>query len=399
MSSIGLSTFFPADAAVPSALVLRLTEVNVASLAVACFLFDLVLREARHYWKRAWRNDTWFWRLAVPYMVFCCGADLGLFAAAAGVGLRDLQSGVYSRDTLDYIYIVSKFTLWSSGMLAEAFFVLRVWMMVQDRRLKPIVWVLYFITSAPFAAAFFLFLLSKYHDFRYGFPARVMDLVGGWCNLAFAGYTSCILGYRLYEQRKRENRSQDSLIEIFRGALMTSAFIAFTSLGGAIAACFVHDAANYMISAFFFNIYPQFAAASCIFALHQRQTLRGRSRNDEGGYGGGIVVRKSVRERKGSVRTDDPSEWRADRVSMGPKVVEIEEPDMRALRRGSKLGGEISFHDVALDCEAFERVEPQISRTGMVSVMVHTTVEIEEDEPDERDRDTRLGGGRSREQV
>jgi hypothetical protein len=125
MSSIGLSTFFPAGAAVPSALVLRLTEVNVASLAVACFLFvsaafasviaslltdrhtyqDLVLREARHYWKRAWRNDTWIWRLAVPYMVFCCGADLGLFAAAAGVGLRDLQSGEYSRDTLDYIYV------------------------------------------------------------------------------------------------------------------------------------------------------------------------------------------------------------------------------------------------------------------------------------------------------
>ncbi|BGP00864.1 hypothetical protein RTBOTA2_002140 [Rhodotorula toruloides] len=266
MSSIGLSTFFPADAPVPSALVFRLTEVNVASLAVACFLFDLVLREARHYWKRAWRNDTWFWRLAVPYMVFCCGADLGLFAAAAGVGLRDLQSGGYSRDTLDYIYIVSKFTLWSSGMLAEAFFVLRVWMMVQDRRLKPIVWVLYFITSAPFAAAFCLFLLSKYHDFRYGLPARVMDLVGGWCNLAFAGYTSCILGYRLYEQRKRDYRSQDSLIDIFRGALMTSALIAFTSLGGAIAACFIHDPANYIISAFFFNIYPQLAAASCIFA-------------------------------------------------------------------------------------------------------------------------------------
>lgn len=39
MSSIGLSTFFPADAAVPSRLILRLTEVNVASLAVACFLF------------------------------------------------------------------------------------------------------------------------------------------------------------------------------------------------------------------------------------------------------------------------------------------------------------------------------------------------------------------------
>ncbi|BGO88874.1 hypothetical protein NBRC10512_002230 [Rhodotorula toruloides] len=398
MSSIGLSTFFPADAAVPSRLILRLTEVNVASLAVACFLFDLVLREARHYWKRAWRHDTWFWRLAVPYMVFCCGADLGLFAAAAGVGLRDLQSGGYSRDTLDYIYIVSKFTLWSSGMLAEAFFVLRVWMIVQDRRLKPIVWVLYFITSAPFATAFCLFLLSKYHDFRYGLPARIMDLIGGWCNLAFAGYTSCILGYRLYEQRKREYRSQDSLIEIFRGALMTSALIAFTSLGGAIAACFVHDPANYMISAFFFNIYPQLAAASCIFALHQRQTLRGRSRYEEGGYGGGVVVR-SVRERKESIRTDDPSEWRADRVSMGPKVVEIEEPDMRALRRGSKLGGEVSFYDVALDCEAFERVKPQISRTGTVSVMVHTTVEIEEDEPDERDRDTRFGRERQHEQV
>ncbi|GAA6053058.1 hypothetical protein NBRC10513_000060 [Rhodotorula toruloides] len=84
---------------------------------------------------------------------------------------------------------------------------------------------------------------------------------------------------------------------------------------------------------------------------------------------------------------------------MGPKVVEVEEPDMRALRRGSKLGGEISFHDVALDCEAFERVKPQISRTGTVSVMLHTTVEIEEDEPDERDRDARLGGGRPREQV
>lgn len=284
---------------------------------------------------------------------------------------------------------------------------------MQDRRLKPIVWVLYFITSAPFATAFCLFLLSKYHDFRYGLPARIMDLIGGWCNLAFAGYTSCILGYRLYEQRKREYRfarfllwsclsnaylpilhsSQDSLIEIFRGALMTSALIAFTSLGGAIAACFVHDPANYMISAFFFNIYPQLAAASCIFALHQRQTLRGRSRYEEGGYGGGVVVR-SVRERKESIRTDDPSEWRADRVSMGPKVVEIEErasavalrplvsqadhayplcslssaytADMRALRRGSKLGGEVSFHDVALDCEAFERVKPQISRTGAV---------------------------------
>lgn len=37
---------------------------------------------------------------------------------------------------------------------------------------------------------------------------------------------------------------------------------------------------------------------------------------------------------------------------------------MLATRRGSKLGGEISFHDVALDCEAFERVKPQISRTG-----------------------------------
>lgn len=125
MSSIGLSTFFPADAAVPSRLVLRLTEVNIASLAVACFLFvsrgvvsssreslvdwhtpqDLVLREARHYYKRAWANDTWVWRLAVPYMVFCCGADLGLFAAAAGIGLRDLQSGGYSRDPLDYIYV------------------------------------------------------------------------------------------------------------------------------------------------------------------------------------------------------------------------------------------------------------------------------------------------------
>lgn len=91
-------------------------------------------------------------------MVFCCGADLGLFAAAAGVGLRDLQSGGYSRDTLDYIYvrkpspfsvssgmklthlgmqIVSKFTLWSSGMLAEAFFVLRVWMVRSARADTP----------------------------------------------------------------------------------------------------------------------------------------------------------------------------------------------------------------------------------------------------------------------
>ncbi|BGP22173.1 hypothetical protein Rt10032_c07g3343 [Rhodotorula toruloides] len=390
MSTIGLSTFFPEDTAVPSSLVLRLTEVNVASLAVACFLFDLVLREARHYYKRAWRNDTWFWRLAVPYMVLCCGADLGLFAAAVGVGLRDLQSDSYSRNTLDYIYIVSKFTLWSSGMLAEAFFVLRVWMMVQDRRLKPIVWILYFVTSAPFAAAFCLFLLSKYHDFSFGIHARVLDLVGGWCNLAFAGYTSYILGYRLYEQRRREYRSQDSLIEIFRGALMTSALIAMTSLGGAVAACFVHNPANYMISAFFFNIYPQLASASCIFALHQRQTLRGRSRYDDGGFGGGIIVRKSVRERKGSIRTDDPSEWRADRVSLGPRVVEIEEPDMRALRRGSKLGAEASFHDVALNCEAFERVKPQSSRAGPVSVTVHTTVEVDEDEPDERDRETQL---------
>lgn len=46
-SAIGVSTFFRPDEPIPPSLVLRLAEVNIASVAVACFLYVSRIQPAR----------------------------------------------------------------------------------------------------------------------------------------------------------------------------------------------------------------------------------------------------------------------------------------------------------------------------------------------------------------
>ncbi|GAA6000737.1 hypothetical protein JCM10207_004632 [Rhodosporidiobolus poonsookiae] len=367
MAAIGLSTFVPPGDPIPQDLILRLTEVNVASLAACFFIFEIVARQAKQYYQRAWAYDSVFWRVVAIVLTVGCAVDLVLLAASVGVSLRDLMHNRYSRDTMDALYIAQKIVLWSTGMLSELFFVLRVQLLTDY---KWLVWAMYGLTSAPFAAAFIFFLLYRYKEFHWGFYARIFDLVGGWCNVFFAVFTVVVLGYRIVLQRRSDAKaSGDVLSEIFRGAVATSALIALTAGGAAISACFVHDAKAYLLSAFFYNLYPQTAAISALFALEQRQSLRHRSE----------PARKAPTLQLQRKPTDHPSEWRGDRVSLGPPV----EPSKgKSKRRGSQRGGEISFRDVALDTKALEECDPRRSRAG--NVWVHEeVVTVEEREDDD----------------
>ncbi|GAA5912922.1 hypothetical protein JCM6882_009513 [Rhodosporidiobolus microsporus] len=385
MSSIGLSTYYPFDAVVPAQLVLRLAEVNVASLAVASFLFSVVLTEARLYYRQAWADDGLFWRVGVVFLVLGCAIDLALFATAVGVGLRDLVHRTYSRDTMDAIYIATKVSLWSTGMISELFFVVRMYMVLP--RYKVSAWILYFVTAAPFLCTFVFFLLYRFFDFKYGRYARIMDLTGGWCNVFLAFFTVVVLGWRIVLQRKKDNRPNDALTAIFRGAVGTSALIALTSGGAAIFSCFLSDPSIYLLSSFFWNIYPSTAAISTIFALHQRQALRqgvttsSRSFRIRGGRGTGKAADLQLGQ-----RSEHPSEWRGDKVSLGPRVCDLKpsKADRLHTRRDSQRGGEVSFHDVALDTQAFERCEPTRSRAG-VWVHQESVVVVDNDGGEEGD--------------
>ncbi|GAA6030160.1 hypothetical protein JCM8097_009293 [Rhodosporidiobolus ruineniae] len=383
MAAIGLSTFFDFGEAVPSSLVLRLCEGNIASLAACFFCYDIVRAELYKYYRRAWANDSRFWRTAAVLMTAACGIDLALLAAAVGIGLRDLQRGTYSRDAMDALYLAMKVVVWVVGMFSELFFVLRVHMLTD---FKVLVWVLYGLTSAPFFAAFVFFLLYRFYEFRFGRYARIMDLVGGWANVFFAAFTVVVLGYRIILQRRKDARpSDDALSELFRGAVATSALIALTSGGAAVPSCFLSTPSAYMISGFFYALYPPVATISCLFALHQRQSLRRRLTPEGaeeyqlgrgvGGGGGGKKGGDGERGRPPAVtfrRTgDDPSEWRGDKVSLGPHVAQAK-GSKKEKRRSSKLGGERSFHDMALDTEALRRCEPTRSFLGGPA-SVHTT--------------------------
>ncbi|GAA5850981.1 hypothetical protein JCM8547_009147 [Rhodosporidiobolus lusitaniae] len=395
MSAIGLSTFFPRGEEVPGHLVLRLTEVNVASLAACFFCYDLVLQEFRKYWRRGWSDDDTFWRFVAVAMAVGCAIDLGLLAAAVGVGLRDLQKNTYARDTIDSLYIAMKITLWVTGMFSELFFVLRVRLLTEW---KVLVWVLYCATSAPFVCAFIFFLLYRFYEFQYGYYARIFDLVGAWCNALFAAFTVVVLGWRIVVQRRMEAKtSNDALLAIFYGGVATSALIGLSSVGAAICCCFLNSPETYMFASFFWNIYPQMAAVSCLFALHQRHTLRRRLTPTRsfmvGERGGGKVKPAAVQI--GRRTGDNPAEWRADKVSLGPGLLDLQVPEdnrPNGKRRGSKRGMEVSFHDVELNTNALDRCQPLQSRAGTVDIWVHReeVVTVDEPEEDERAREVAL---------
>ncbi|GAA5912925.1 hypothetical protein JCM6882_009514 [Rhodosporidiobolus microsporus] len=376
MSAIGVSTFVPYGAPVPADLVLRLAETNLASLAVACFLFNVVLVEAKLYWRRAWANDSKIWRASVVIMTVGCGIDLGLFAAAVGVGMRDLGDRTYSRDTMDAIYIGTKVFVWCIGIICELFFALRVYNVLP--RYGFIAWVLFGITALPFLCAFIFFLLYRFYDYRFGQPARICDLIGGWANAVFAVVTVIVLGWRIVLQRRNDKRQKnDALTALFRGALATSALIALTSGGGAVFSCLLNNPRAYMLASFFWNIYPFTAAISTIFALQQRQVLRQRVGSADS------VPALPGREVKAATlklgqRSEHPSDWRGDRVSLGPGVCDIKPSKADSLlpRRDSQRGGETSFHDVALDTKALERCEP--TRSQGVWVHREAVVIVEE---------------------
>ncbi|BGP37161.1 hypothetical protein JCM10450v2_001067 [Rhodotorula kratochvilovae] len=377
MSAIGVSTFYTPGEEVPRRLILRLAEVNIASLAVDCFIFERVVREAMSYYRRAWARDGWHWRAIVVFLVVACAVDIGLLAASVGVGLRDIQGGTYSRDAFDSIYIAMKIILWTIGMASEVFFAHRVFTVVQDY--KPLVWLMYGVTASPYALAFVFFLLSKWYSFRFGGYARIADLAAGWCHSALVVYSCIILGYRLVLQRRRESRhGADALTDIFRGALMTSALIGLCAGMGSLFGCWLHRPEIYVLSCFWYNLYPFVAAMSTCFALHQRQTLRLRGAASARRRASGVVGRRTG---------DDPGEWRGDKVELAQRMVEIQEPSRTGKRRPSQRGPEKSFHDVHLDTEAFERC------TG-VFVRTEVEVEVEADSDPDGDGD---GAGRERE--
>ncbi|GAA5996840.1 uncharacterized protein JCM10292_006032 [Rhodotorula paludigena] len=403
-SAIGVSTFFRPDEPIPPSLVLRLAEVNIASIAVACFLYEFVLREARRYYKSVWADDTWFWRFAVVYLVFACAACLALLATAVGVGLRDIQNGTYARSTYDILYIAYKCVIWTCGMAAELFFTARVSTIVHKRALKPLVWVLYALTACPYALAFCFFLLYRYYEFRYGRYSRILDLSAGWMHVVFVAYSTSILGWRLVLQRRHEARAaQDSLKDIFRGALLTSALIGLCAGMGGIFACFLETSHIYMLTSFWYNVYPFVCAMSLCFALRQRHELRVRQEGRAGTRKRAGRMERLLRleraDQQHQKTADHPSEWRGDKVSLGPKLVDV--PDKNGKRRGSQRGHEKSFHDVALDLNAFERCRPagegggggdgnerrfiESASTGRLDIRVHTEVhtEVESEHDDE----------------
>ncbi|GJN87886.1 hypothetical protein Rhopal_000841-T1 [Rhodotorula paludigena] len=300
---------------------------------------------------------------------------------AVGVGLRDIQNGTYARSTYDILYIAYKCVIWTCGMAAELFFTARVSTIVHKRALKPLVWVL----------------------FGMG-VIRILDLTAGWMHVIFVAYSTSILGWRLVLQRRHEARAaQDALKDIFRGALLTSALIGLCAGMGGIFACFLETPHIYMLTSFWYNVYPFVCAMSLCFALRQRHQLRVRQEGRAGTRKRAGRLERLLRlgraDQQHQKTADHPSEWRGDKVSLGPKLVDV--PDKNGKRRGSQRGHEKSFHDVALDLNAFERCRPagdgggggdgnerrfiESASTGRLDIRVHTEVhtEVESEHGDE----------------